>query len=136
MIDVHNHLGGGKAMLTPDRVAHYLSEMDASGVQTVVNLDGGWDQRLEETLAVLDNAHPGRFLTFALINFDGIERAGLDRSRGQAAGGGVPGGGQGAEDPQDAGAGAPLQGRPARPGRRPQDRPALGALRQVQAAGR
>ena len=37
--------------------------MDATGVRTVVNLDGGWDQRLEETLAALDNAHPGRFLS-------------------------------------------------------------------------
>ncbi len=76
VIDVHNHLGGGKAILTPERVSRYLSEMDSSGVQTVVNLDGGWDQRLEETLAVLDNAHPGRFLTFALINFEGIEEPG------------------------------------------------------------
>jgi predicted TIM-barrel fold metal-dependent hydrolase len=73
VIDVHNHLGGGKAILTPERVAHYLAEMDAAGVQTVVNLDGGWDRRLEETLEALDQAHPGRFLTFALINFEGID---------------------------------------------------------------
>jgi predicted TIM-barrel fold metal-dependent hydrolase len=49
--------------------------MDAAGVQTVVNLDSGWDVRLEETLAALDNAHPGRFLTYALINFDGIDES-------------------------------------------------------------
>jgi len=54
VVDVHSHLGGGKAMLTPERVARYLAEMDAAGVRTVVNLDGGWDERLEETLA----AHP------------------------------------------------------------------------------
>lgn len=75
VLDVHNHLGGGKAMLTPERVARNLAEMDAAGVQTVVNLDGGWDVRLEETLAALDNAHPGRFLTYALINFDGIDES-------------------------------------------------------------
>ena len=75
VMDVHNHLGGGKAILTPERVARYLAEMDAAGVQTVVNLDGGWDERLEETLAALDNAHPGRFLTYALINFDGIDES-------------------------------------------------------------
>jgi len=73
VIDVHNHLGGGKAVLTPERVRHYLAEMDAAGVRTVVNLDGGWGQRLEETLAALDEAHPGRFLTFALLNFKGID---------------------------------------------------------------
>src|SRR4029078_5778495 len=53
-VDVHNHLGGGKAFLTPERVKHYLEEMDAAGVRTAVNLDGGWGQRLKETLAALD----------------------------------------------------------------------------------
>ena len=51
----------------------YLTEMDEAGVRTVVNLDGGWGDRLKETLAALDEAHPGRFLTFALVNFDGID---------------------------------------------------------------
>ena len=72
VVDVHNHLGGG-ASLTPERVSKYLAEMDAAGVRAVVNLDGGWDSRLEETLNVLDRAHPGRFLTYALIDFDGID---------------------------------------------------------------
>jgi predicted TIM-barrel fold metal-dependent hydrolase len=73
VIDVHNHLGGGKEFLTPERVRSYLAEMDAAGIATVVNLDGGWDERLKETLAALDEAHPGRFLTYALINFEGID---------------------------------------------------------------
>jgi predicted TIM-barrel fold metal-dependent hydrolase len=74
-IDVHNHLGGGKQTLTPQRVAGYLEEMNSAGVRTVVNLDGGWGRRLKETLAALDDAHPGRFLTFALVNFEGIDDA-------------------------------------------------------------
>src|SRR4051794_19719311 len=41
VIDVHNHLGGGKARLTPETVNRYLSVMDDVGVRTVVNLDGG-----------------------------------------------------------------------------------------------
>jgi len=76
VIDVHNHLGGGKQALTPGRVAGYLAEMDAAGIRTVVNLDGGWGRRLEETLAALDLAHPGRFLTYALIDFQGIDDPG------------------------------------------------------------
>ena len=76
VIDVHNHLGGGAKTLTKSRVEKYLQEMDDAGVQTVVNLDGGWDQKLKETLAALDLAHPGRFLTFTLINFSGFEEAG------------------------------------------------------------
>src|SRR5438552_10038767 len=73
VIDIHNHLGSGRQTLTPERVRKYLTEMDEAGVRTVVNLDGGWDERLRETLAALDQAHPGRFLTFALVNFDGID---------------------------------------------------------------
>lgn len=73
VIDVHNHLGGGKEYLTPDRIKNYLAEMDAAGLRTVVNLDGGWGQELAETLSRLDEAYPGRFLTFALLDFDGID---------------------------------------------------------------
>ena len=76
VLDVHNHLGGGAVMLTHERVAHLLAEMDGAGVRTVVNLDGGWDRRLRETLAALDEAHPGRFLTFALLDFEGIDDPG------------------------------------------------------------
>lgn len=74
--DIHNHLGGGKKYLTPERVQKYLTEMDEAGVRTVVNLDGGWGERLQETLAALDQAHPGRFATFALVNFEGIDDEG------------------------------------------------------------
>jgi predicted TIM-barrel fold metal-dependent hydrolase len=73
VIDMHNHLGGGKDFLTPERVRRYLAEMNDAGVRTVVNLDGGWGDRLTETLAALDGAYPGRFLTYALINFEGID---------------------------------------------------------------
>src|SRR6478672_9682925 len=76
VIDVHNHLGGGKERLTPETVKRYLAEMDAAGVRTVVNLDGGWDDRLKETLAALDEAHPGRLLTFALVNLAVIDDPG------------------------------------------------------------
>ena len=77
VIDIHNHLGGGKARLTPAVVGRYLEEMDASGVRTVVNLDGGWGDRLKETLAALDEAHPGRFLTFAARRVRRDRRGGL-----------------------------------------------------------
>jgi predicted TIM-barrel fold metal-dependent hydrolase len=73
VIDIHNHLGGGKNRLRPEVVKRYLTELDEAGVRTVVNLDGGWGDTLKETLAALDEAHPGQFLTFALVNFDGID---------------------------------------------------------------
>src|SRR5947209_1852023 len=76
VIDVHNHLGGGAKFLTPERVKHYVDELTAAGVKTVVDLDGGWGPRLKETLKALDEAHPGRFLTFALINIEGVDDEG------------------------------------------------------------
>ncbi len=76
VIDVHNHLGGGARTLTEERVKRYLQAMDEAGVRTVVNLDGGWDEKLRETIAALDAAHPGRFLTFALIDLRGFDEAG------------------------------------------------------------
>ncbi|UCC99421.1 MAG: amidohydrolase family protein [Phycisphaerales bacterium] len=79
VVDVHNHLGGGRDRLTPDRVKHYLTEMDAAGVRTVVNLDGGWGDKLKQTLSALDEAHADRFLTFALLNFEGIDDEGWGR---------------------------------------------------------
>ena len=73
VIDVHNHLGGGKDRLKPEQVAKYLTEMNEAGIRTVVNLDGGWGEKLTETIAALDLAHPGRFLTYTLINFDDMD---------------------------------------------------------------
>lgn len=73
VVDVHNHLGGGKDRLTPATINRYLTEMNEAGVKTVVNLDGGWGDRLKETVAALDQAHPGRFLTYTLINFEGLD---------------------------------------------------------------
>jgi predicted TIM-barrel fold metal-dependent hydrolase len=79
VVDIHNHLGGGKNRLTPAVVKRYLTEMDAAGVRTVINLDGGWGDRLTETIEALDKAHPGRFLSFALVNFEGIDDEGWSR---------------------------------------------------------
>lgn len=73
VVDIHNHLGGGKDRLTPATVKRYLTEMAEAGVRTVINLDGGYGDRLKETLAALDEAHPGRFVTFALINFADLD---------------------------------------------------------------
>jgi hypothetical protein len=75
-IDIHNHLGGGKQVLSPERVRHDLEEMDAAGIRTVINLDGGWGDRLRETIERLDLAHSGRFLTFAKIDFEGFGHEG------------------------------------------------------------
>jgi predicted TIM-barrel fold metal-dependent hydrolase len=76
VIDIHNHLGSGKGFLTPERVKAYLTEMDAAGIQTCVNLDGRSGDALQQTLDTLDKAHPGRFATFANVDFSGIDDPG------------------------------------------------------------
>jgi predicted TIM-barrel fold metal-dependent hydrolase len=71
-VDVHNHLGrwlssdGG--WLVTD-VAGLLRTMDDCGVATVVNLDGRWGTELTENLQRYDRAHPGRFVTFAHLDW-------------------------------------------------------------------
>jgi predicted TIM-barrel fold metal-dependent hydrolase len=75
-IDVHNHLDGGQTALPAETVRKYVAEMDAAGVRAVVNLDGGWGERLKETLKALDEAYPGRFLTYALLDFSGVDEVG------------------------------------------------------------
>jgi len=67
VIDVHNHLGDGR------KAAAIIEEMDAANIRTVVNLDGLWGDELKARLERLDKAYPGRFLTYALIDFKGID---------------------------------------------------------------
>jgi len=71
VIDAHNHLGGYRD------VNRCLQEMDAAGVRVVVNLDGGSNlDEIKKSLDRWDNAHPGRFLTFALIDWRGLDEPG------------------------------------------------------------
>jgi predicted TIM-barrel fold metal-dependent hydrolase len=79
VVDIHNHLGSGKGQFSPETVKHILEEMDAAGIRTVINLDGTWGDRLKETIAALDRAHPGRFCTFANVNFGGIDDDGWSK---------------------------------------------------------
>jgi predicted TIM-barrel fold metal-dependent hydrolase len=71
-VDIHNHLG---RWLAPDGgwlvtgVADLLRIMDGCGVETVVNLDGRWGPELTENLDRYDRAHPGRFVTFAHLDW-------------------------------------------------------------------
>ncbi len=70
VIDAHNHLGpdfgGGWAR----RNARDLTtELDNAGVETIVNLDGGWGDRLSEAIEYW-RAAQGRVVTFAGLDYD------------------------------------------------------------------
>jgi predicted TIM-barrel fold metal-dependent hydrolase len=66
VVDVHAHLGRWlTGEWTISDVGRLLATMDAANVATVVNLDGMWGDELRANLARYDEAHPGRFVTFA-----------------------------------------------------------------------
>ncbi len=71
-VDAHNHLG---RWLAPDGgwlagdVRALLAVLDAHDVETVVNLDGRWGEELTANLDRYDRAHPGRFATFAHLDW-------------------------------------------------------------------
>jgi predicted TIM-barrel fold metal-dependent hydrolase len=72
-IDVHNHLGnvgGNRQSMDP---AECIKQMDAAGVAQVVNLDGGWGEVLKATIAKFEKAYPGRFLTYARVDWSKID---------------------------------------------------------------
>jgi predicted TIM-barrel fold metal-dependent hydrolase len=82
VIDIHNHL-----YRTRDQkrdVRKTIGIMNATGVQTVINLDGGYGESLRLQLKKFDQAYPGRFYTFAQLNYDGIDLPGWsERERNQ-----------------------------------------------------
>lgn len=73
VIDAHNHLGRwlseDGSWMTPD-VDELLALMDHHNVEAIVNLDGMWEDALEENLDRYDRAHPGRFYTFGQLDWD------------------------------------------------------------------
>jgi len=70
VVDAHAHLGrwlsGGWAA---SDVGALVAEMDERNVRAIVNLDGRPDE-LDDDLARYDRAHPGRFVTFAHVDWD------------------------------------------------------------------
>jgi predicted TIM-barrel fold metal-dependent hydrolase len=73
VIDVHTHFtfarGGRSGDASDDSVAfnttaaEAIALLDRKGVRSVVNLTGGFGRGLEQAIATLDRAHPGRFHT-------------------------------------------------------------------------
>jgi predicted TIM-barrel fold metal-dependent hydrolase len=119
VIDAHNHLGNVTRQLTPERVNHFLAEMDAAGVRTVVNLDGKWGKTLQKTLDLLDNAHPGRFLTFTLIDFKGVDDEDWSRRETQRLEASFKAGAKGLKFHKELGLGVRYKDKDGRPGKGP-----------------
>ncbi|MCW5978697.1 MAG: amidohydrolase family protein [Bryobacteraceae bacterium] len=69
-IDVHNHQRGGA-----ERLDQLVADMDRINLRIMVNLSGGYGERLKETVLTFSR-YPGRFAVFANIDFSGLDEPG------------------------------------------------------------
>jgi predicted TIM-barrel fold metal-dependent hydrolase len=83
-IDAHTHLGrwlsgwvGREGEWLVDDVDAWLERMTGFGVHGFVNLDGRWGDELEANLDRFDRAHPGRFATFAHLDWSVLRGDGV-----------------------------------------------------------
>ncbi len=72
-IDVHGHQSGRQSA---ESLATLIGEMDEINLAVMVNLSGGFGDRLVGTIRNIEGAYPGRFVTFANVNFNGLGGAG------------------------------------------------------------
>jgi uncharacterized protein len=68
-IDVHNH----QWALTPEGVDKLVADMDSINLRIMVNLSGGFGERLKENVAILKSRYKDRFVVFANMDFSGID---------------------------------------------------------------
>src|SRR5216117_2466434 len=68
-IDVHNHQWG----LTPEKVDKLVADMDSINLRIMVNLSGGYGDRLKENVAILEERYKDRFVVFANLHFSKID---------------------------------------------------------------
>lgn len=71
-IDVHNHQ---RRLSSPADTARLVAEMDRINMRAMVNLSGGFGDRLKRSVAALGNYNEKRLIVFANIDFSGIDDA-------------------------------------------------------------
>ncbi len=72
-VDVHNHQETGERA---DQIDRIVRDMDAIGMRVMVNLSGGSGDALAAGVVNWSGRHPGRFVTFANLDFSGVEDPG------------------------------------------------------------
>lgn len=72
-IDVHGHQNGRQSA---ESLARLIGEMDEINLAVMVNLSGGFGDRLAGTIRNIEGAYPGRFVTFANVDFSGLGETG------------------------------------------------------------
>ena len=93
VIDMHTHMGfaarraegqpdhGERRFLAPPN--ELLPVMDRRNLRMLVNLTGGYDKGLEDSIATFDKAHKGRFLSFTEPWFSRAEEPGYAKFQAQ-----------------------------------------------------
>jgi len=68
-VDAHNHLGWWEA----EKADELVALMDEAGLRTIVSLDGGRRENLEDHLDAYPRKHPGRFVVFTRVAWNEAE---------------------------------------------------------------
>jgi uncharacterized protein len=68
-VDIHNH----QRVTTREAADKLVREMDALNMRVMVNLSGGYGDRLKASVAALKTPYPDRFAIFANIDFTGVD---------------------------------------------------------------
>jgi predicted TIM-barrel fold metal-dependent hydrolase len=78
-LDAHNHLGKWltEGRWAVDDVGQLLELMDECNIRAIVNLDGMWEEVLEENLDRYDRGHENRFFTFCQLDWGSTQTAGF-----------------------------------------------------------
>ena len=69
-IDVHNH---PNTLMPADQLDKMVKDMDRINLQTMVDLSGGYGDRLEKGVKNMKGRYPGRFVVFANIDFTNLD---------------------------------------------------------------
>jgi predicted TIM-barrel fold metal-dependent hydrolase len=72
-IDVHNHQMG---TMPAERLDKLVKDMDSINLRVMVNLSGGYGDRLAATVKNMKGQYPNRFVVFANIDFGNIDDPG------------------------------------------------------------
>jgi len=74
-VDVHSHHSRA-ASYSDKQMADVVAQMDSINMAVAVNLSGGIGDRLKATVEAMQGRYPSRFIVFANVDFDGIDKPG------------------------------------------------------------
>ncbi len=72
-IDAHNHLGLWEGKWRIGDVERLVELMDYCEVRAIANLDGKWGDTLKKNLERYEERYPGRFFTFANVDWSEVD---------------------------------------------------------------